>query len=78
MNAIKWTITIFVFTIQNEPKGKLIVDVNAKYNGKSDEQDFRFSIIHGNAKVFQINEENGKITTLKPLDREIASKYIVS
>lgn len=54
-----------------------VVDVNAKYNDKSEEENFRYSINHGDTSAFQIHSENGKITTLKPLDRETTSKYVV-
>lgn len=64
--------------IQNAAKGTLVVDANAKFNGKSDEKSFRYSIVHGDTSAFEIQLETGKITTKKSLDREAESKYIVS
>ena len=66
------------FQKKNEPRGQLIVDLNAKYDGQSNEEDFKYSIIHGDANAFEINEENGQLTTLTSLDREIAQKHVVS
>ena len=62
---------------QNEARGKLVVDVTASYNGKSNEEEFRYSIIHGDTAAFHINEDNGRITTLKSMDREISKSHVV-
>ena len=53
------------------------MDVTASYNGKSNEEEFRYSIIHGDTAAFHINEENGQITTLKSLDREVSESHVV-
>ena len=53
-------------------------DINAQYDGKSEEVSFRYSVIHGDESCFKIHFETGKITTLKKLDRELTAKYTVS
>lgn len=57
--------------------GALIYDVNAKYDGKVNEETYKYSILHGGENKFTIHFETGKITTLMPLDREAQAKYTV-
>eukprot|EP00794_Sanderia_malayensis_P016681 gene16681-18374_t len=60
---------------ENEPSGTVVYDVNAKYNGETDEKNYKYSIAHGGKGKFKINFETGIVTTLTPLDRELQQHY---
>ena len=66
-----------VFLLQNLNPGSLVYDINATYEGKSIEENYKYSIIYGSSGKFEIHFETGKITTLKPLDREDEARYTV-
>ena len=57
--------------------GALLYDVNAKYDGKVNEEAYKYSIPHGGENKFTIHFETGKITNKVPLDRETQTKYTV-
>ncbi len=59
------------------PAGTVVYDVNAKYDGKTDEKNFKYSIAYGEEDKFKIHFETGRVTTLVSLDREMQTKYTV-
>ena len=52
-------------------------DLNATYEGGSDESNYQYTILHGSEGKFRIESNTGMVTTTVMLDREFEEQYTV-